>query len=203
MKESQPAPDSLNQRIAARVRSLRDARGDSLDQLAQRSGVSRSMISLIERGESSPTAAVLEKLATGLGVALASLFEAVGDDAAVQSPVSNAADQTLWQDPASGYVRRNVSPLSELGGTPSPLQIVEVRFPAKASVVYEGMVQVGSARAAVHQQIWLLEGRMDITLGDEQFSLKAGDCLAHRLDRPIAYHNPSRQTARYAVVITR
>jgi transcriptional regulator with XRE-family HTH domain len=203
MKEVKPAPDSLNHRIAARVRSLRDARGDSLDQLAQRSGVSRSMISLIERGESSPTAVVLEKLATGLGVALASLFEAVGDDAAVQSPVSHAADQTLWQDPASGYVRRNVSPQSELGGTPSPLQIVEVQFPAKASVVYEGVVQVGSVGAAVHQQIWLLEGRMDITLGQERFSLKAGDCLAHRLDRPIAYHNPSRQTARYAVVITR
>ena len=57
------------------------------------------MISLIERGESSPTAVVLEKLATGLGVPLASLFEAPG---AEPTPVSRLADQLLWRDPASG-----------------------------------------------------------------------------------------------------
>src|SRR5205807_7058073 len=61
----------LNQRIAARVRGLRAAQGLSLAALAGKSGVSRSMISLIERGESSPTAVVLEKLAAGLGVTLA------------------------------------------------------------------------------------------------------------------------------------
>src|SRR4029077_11853422 len=67
---------NLNQRIAERVRELRAAHGLSLDTLATRSGVSRSMISLIERGESSPTAVVLEKLAAALGVMLASLFDA-------------------------------------------------------------------------------------------------------------------------------
>ena len=61
----------LNQRIAERVRELRAAHGLSLDALASKSGVSRSMISLIERGESSPTEVVLEKLAGGLGVMLA------------------------------------------------------------------------------------------------------------------------------------
>ena len=65
MKES--APD-LNQRIAGRVRELRARQGLSLDALAGKSGVSRSMISLVERGESSPTAVVLDKLAAALGV---------------------------------------------------------------------------------------------------------------------------------------
>ena len=55
-------PSELNQRIADRVRELRAAQGLSLEALAAKSGVSRSMISLIERGESSPTAVVLEKL---------------------------------------------------------------------------------------------------------------------------------------------
>src|SRR5205809_1623829 len=105
----------LNQRIAERVRELRAAHGLSLDALAERSGVSRSMISLIERGESSPTAVVLEKLATGLGVPLASLFDA---PAATADPVSRRKDQVEWRDPASGYVRRNVSP----PGFPSPLR---------------------------------------------------------------------------------
>jgi transcriptional regulator with XRE-family HTH domain len=62
---------TLTDRIAARVASLRAARGYSLDDLASASGVSRSMISVIERGESSPTATVLEKLSVGLGVPLA------------------------------------------------------------------------------------------------------------------------------------
>ena len=54
-------PVDINARIAARVRALRAARGLSLEALAQACGVSRSMISLIERGESSPTAVLLEK----------------------------------------------------------------------------------------------------------------------------------------------
>src|SRR5438874_7435797 len=106
------APD-LNQRIAERVRELRAAQGLSLDALASKSGVSRSMISLIERGESSPTAVVLERLAAGLGVMLASLFDAPADAGQSPSgPVARREDQPQWQDPASGYVRRNVSPAS-------------------------------------------------------------------------------------------
>src|SRR5262245_21008912 len=66
----------VNQRIAERVRELRARHGFSLDALAVRSGVSRSMISLIERAESSPTAVVLDKLAAALGVTLPSLFDA-------------------------------------------------------------------------------------------------------------------------------
>jgi len=58
----------INTRIARRVRELRDARGLSLDALAERSKVGRSTISLIERAESSPTAVVLDKLAAALGV---------------------------------------------------------------------------------------------------------------------------------------
>src|SRR5712675_1385281 len=84
----------LNQRIAERVSELRSAQGLSLDALASKSGVSRSMISLIERGESSPTAVVLEKLAAGLGVMLASLFDTPA--AAPRGPVARREDQPQW-----------------------------------------------------------------------------------------------------------
>ena len=184
--------DDINERIARRVRDLRAAQGHSLDALAARCGVSRSMISLIERASASPTAVVLEKLATGLGVPLASLFDAPGD-AALPQPVVRRAEQPQWRDPASGYLRRNVSPPH----WPSPIQIVEVEFPAGARVAYE----TGARDATIHQQVWVLDGRIDITLGDEQHTLRAGDCLALRLDRPMVYANPSRQAARYAVVI--
>ncbi|MBP6768038.1 MAG: helix-turn-helix transcriptional regulator [Reyranella sp.] len=180
----------INERIAARVRDLRTGQGLSLEALAESSGVSRSMISLIERGESNPTAVLLEKLATGLGVSLATLFEM---PAAPRRPLSRRAEQVEWCDPQSGYIRRNVSP----GGFPSPIQIVEVVFPAGARVAYETAARPG----VTHQQVWVLEGRIEMTLGEEQFELCAGDCLAMVLDRPITYHNPSGNPARYCVVI--
>lgn len=198
MKDKIHSPSTLDDRIAQRVRSLRDMRSLSLDQLAQRSGVSRSMISLIERSQASPSAVVLEKIANGLGVALASLFEAEPASEAAKV-ISRAGEQGFWQDPASGYMRRNVSPPQELGGQSPPVQLVEVKFPPKTRVMYDGLVQ----GTVVHQQIWLIAGQMQITLGDDVHQLKAGDCLAHRLDRPITYHNPGTQTARYAVFITR
>src|SRR5213593_3508999 len=99
----------LNQRIAERVRELRAAHGLSLDALASKSGVSRSMISVIERGESSPTAVVLEKLAAGLGVMLPSVFDTPAAVAHTPAgPIARRADQPQWLDPASGYRRRNV-----------------------------------------------------------------------------------------------
>lgn len=181
---------SLTDRIALRVRDLRASRGLALEELAALCGVSRSMISLIERGESSPTAVVLERLAAGLGVPLASLFDPAD---ARPEPLSRLTDQVSWRDPESGYVRRNVSP----GGFASPIQIVEVSFPAGARVAYE----TGARTPRLHQQVWVFEGSIDVTLGDERHRLSVGDCLAMVLDRPIAYHNPTRKRARYAVVI--
>ncbi|GEP58148.1 helix-turn-helix domain-containing protein [Reyranella soli] len=180
----------INHRIAARVRQIRADQGLALDALAERSGVSRSMISLIERGESSPTAVVLEKLATGLGVPLASLFDA---PAAPADPVSRRKDQVEWRDPASGYVRRNVSP----PGFPSPMQVVEVVFPAGARVAYE----TGPRPGVQHQQIWVLQGTLEVTVDKTRHELDAGDCLAMVVDRQITFRNRTSKPARYAVII--
>jgi transcriptional regulator with XRE-family HTH domain len=181
--------DPVNQRIAARVRELRSERALSLETLAERSSVSRSMISLIERGETSPTAVVLEKLATALNVALANLFE----PPAAASPVARRAEQPTWRDPASGYLRRNVSP----GGQLTPIQIVEVEFPAGAHVAYES----GPRRPSTHQQIWVLDGAIEIIVGEAHYNLRDGDCVAFVLDQPTAFRNRTRKPARYAVVI--
>jgi transcriptional regulator with XRE-family HTH domain len=182
--------DDINTRIAARVRELRGERGVSLEALAEACGVSRSMISLIERGESSPTAVVLEKLATGLGVPLAALFDA---PAAPADPVSRRKDQAQWRDPASGYLRRNVSP----PGFASPLHLVEVLFPAGARVAYETAARPG----LTHQQIWVLQGALEVTLGRARHRLEMGDCLAMVLDQPISFRNRTGKPTRYAVVI--
>jgi transcriptional regulator with XRE-family HTH domain len=182
---------ALNEQIAARVRSLRAAQSLSLDELAAKSGVSRSMISLVERGETSPTAVVLDKLATGLGVVLHALFEASTPETP-KSPLARRDEQPMWQDPESGYQRRSVSPT----GRPQPMRLTEVLFPAGARVAFENG---GAVR--VHQQVWLLEGRMVVTAGGETHRLREGDCLAMDLDLPTMFHNPARKRARYAVIV--
>ena len=185
-----PSPEDINLRIARRVAALRAGSGLSLDALALRSGVSRSTISLIERGETSATAVVLEKLAAGLGVAMAALFEV---ERAAPGPLVRRAEQPQWRDPASGYLRRTVSPPDH----PSPLRIVEVEFPAGKRVVLEG----GTVANPIDQQVWVLEGAMTLTLGQVRHRLAAGDCLALHVDAPIEFHNPTRRAARYVVVI--
>ncbi|CAJ0814139.1 MULTISPECIES: helix-turn-helix domain-containing protein [Ralstonia] len=183
----------IHHRIAHRLRELRDAQGLSLDALAERSQVSRSAISLIERGQSSPTAAVLDRLSSALGVTLASLFEEGAAPAAEPSPVARAADQPEWTDPGSGYVRRNLSPAAR-----SPIQLVEVHFPPGQRVAYD----TGVRDTEVYQQVWIVEGTMEMTVGDAHWRLAAGDCLAMQLDRPIVFHNPTQRPARYLVALT-
>jgi transcriptional regulator with XRE-family HTH domain len=182
-------PD-INSRIAQRVRQLRAELGMTLDGLAARSDVSRSMLSLVERGESSPTAVVLEKIATGLGIALAGLFD---DTSAPASPLSRRGDRTTWRDPQSGYLRRNISPANYA----SPVQIVEVVLPAGARVAYES----GTRDVNLHQQLWIQQGRIEVTIGTVTYRLAKDDCLAMQLDEPITFRNRTRRAARYIVVL--
>ena len=140
-------------RIASRLKELRTRQELTLDELSRRSGVSRSMISLIERAESSPTASVLDKLSASLGVTLASLFapQERGDAA----PVARRKDQPEWRDPETGYVRRNLSP----PGFPSPIELVEVVLPSGTRVAYDS----GFREPHVDQQVFVLEGAIEVT----------------------------------------
>ena len=182
----------INAHIARRLRGLRTERGLTLEALAERTGVSRSMISLVERGESSPTAVVLDKLAAGLGVTLASLF--AEQECTGASPLSRRSEQRVWRDPDSGYMRRNLSP----PGFPSPIELVEVVMPAGARVAYD----TGRRSVGVSQQIWMVEGEIELGLGDETYRLLAGDCLCMDIEQPTIFRNLSGQPARYLVALT-
>jgi transcriptional regulator with XRE-family HTH domain len=190
-RPARPAfPQDINARIASRVRVLRADLGLTLDALAAKCDVSRSMISLVERGESSPTAVVLEKIASGLGVSLAGLFD---DSTAPANPVSRRDDHIPWRDPQSGYVRRNISPANFT----SPIQIVEVVLPARARVAYE----TGTRDVRIHQQIWVQEGAIEVRVGRVTYRLAEDDCLVMQLNEPTAFRNRTRKRARYIVVI--
>lgn len=184
--------EDINIRIAQQVREIRLARGYTLDILASRCQVSRSAISLIERGEASPTAVILEKLANGLGVPLTQLFDSPQNTQSPQ-PMVRRTQQAEWKDPETGYIRRQVSPPN----WKSPFQIVEIEFPALSRVTYETSMN----SKVVLQQIWVIEGQIDIQLGENFYALQEGDCLAMQLDQPIIYSNPSSKAARYILVV--
>jgi hypothetical protein len=101
-------------------------------------------------------------------------------------------DRIVWTDPASGYLRRNVSPPLD-----TPIQLVDVVFPARQRVAYD----TGPRPAETHQQVWMIDGEMDLRVGEVRWHLQRGDCLSMRLDRPIVYENPTDQPARYLVAL--
>jgi transcriptional regulator with XRE-family HTH domain len=174
--------------IGQRVAERRAALGFRLEEIASRTGVSRAMISRIERGEVHASAVVLDRLCAGLGISLSALF--VRDAA---SPLVRRADQPVWQDPLSGYVRREVAP----AGMGSPVRIVEVDFPAGAEVTFER-----SRHRIIEQHVWVLKGAIEIAFGSSVYSLAVGDCLHMRLTEGNSFRNVSGKPARYAVILT-
>lgn len=179
----------IDVRIGERIRALRAKRNLTLDGLAYRADVSRAMLSRIERGESSPTAQLLGKVCGGLGITLSVLFS---EPQAPISPLSRRQDQPTWRDPATRYLRRGVSP----AGTGSSVDIVEVEFPPGSSVAFDSLQLAGS-----DQHVWVLEGTLELGLGEKVFRLEAGDCLMMRFDRPVVFRNPTEHQTRYAVII--
>lgn len=183
--------DSVNLLLSERLKIERLAKGWSLAQLSEKSQVSRAMISRIERGEVSATASLLAKLADAYGLALADLFAPRGPRKLV-SPLRRRREQTVWQDPSSGYSRRAV-----VNSDPScPLNIVEIDFPAGATVLFDH-----SGDGGQKQNVWLLEGSLRMTIGKDIYDMCPGDCLTMALDRPLAFHNPGDKPARYAVIL--
>jgi len=179
----------LNLMIAARLKAARNARGMTLDQLAQSSGVSRAMISKIERAEASPTAALLARLCATLGQSL-SMFFAKADASA---PLTRRADQPVWRDPQTGYLRRAVSS----PGTSSRIDLVEVELPAGALVEFPTQ----PVQRDQWQYIWLFDGLIELTVGETVYRLAPGDCLYMTVGDVRAFRNPTDRPARYAVII--
>lgn len=182
--------EQFEKTVAVRLKTLRTGRGLTLDQLADQSGVSRAMISRVERGEASPTAALLARLCSALGVSLSVFFATAGKEA---SPLVRRADQPVWRDPESGYLRRVVSP----SGLGARVDVVEVEFPAGAEVRFPGQ----QASRSQSQHVWLFKGEMELTVGETVHRLSAGDCLFMNVGDVHGFRNPTDKPARYAVII--
>ncbi|WP_338074786.1 XRE family transcriptional regulator [Kineococcus vitellinus] len=181
----------LEVRLAQALRAARLARGFSTAALAQLSGVSRAMIVKVERGDSQPTAALLGRLCAALGLTLSELFGRVEQPLAHSLRLLRAQDQREWEDPATGYLRRVLSPAA--GG---PLQLTRIELPAGASVSYPA-----DAYAGIHQQVWVLSGDLEVHEGAEAHRLAAGDCLELGPPRECTFTNPGAAPVRYLVAV--
>jgi transcriptional regulator with XRE-family HTH domain len=186
--QTEIATDPLvERRIAHRLVALRAERGFSLDQLADRTGISRPTLSRIERGELSPTATMLGKLCAAYGWTLSRLIA----DAETKPPsLMRPAAQTEWVDPESRYRRRAISP-------PSPGlrgEMVEVRLPPGATVSFEDSPVPG-----LEHHLWMLEGSLHLTIEGHTFRLTRGDCLRYVLRGPSRFECKGKRAARYVV----
>jgi transcriptional regulator with XRE-family HTH domain len=172
---------ALEHGLAARLRAEREARDWSLSDLATRSGVSRAMISKVERAEASPTAALLGRLSGAFGLTVSALLARAEGDASGVGRIMRSGAQPIWRDPATGYLRRAVSPP---GAEP---ELVHVELPPKAHVAYP-------AAAYTHlrgQCVWVLGGELLFREGTIEHHLAAGDCLALGPPRDCDFRNPS------------
>jgi transcriptional regulator with XRE-family HTH domain len=183
-----PVCDDIDTLIATRLLTLRRGKGLSLAELAELSGVSKAMISKVERAQSSPTAALLGRLAAGLGVSLAQLLT---QDAAPAQRLRKHAAQAVWRDPEVGYLRRQVAERSMASG----VELVEVELPRSAQVSYPHW-----SAAPYRQCLWMLDGALRVDYGDERFELAPGDCLDFGVDRPLSFRALGRSGCRYLLV---
>ena len=179
--------DSINQRIGVRIRIERESRGWSLTELAEKAGVSRAMIHKIERGESSPTATLLGRLSGAFGISMSTL---IARAEMPEGKLLRAADQPVWRDPQSHYLRRHVSPRSDL-----PIDLVPIELPGGSDIPVPA-----SSYARARQLIWLQQGELVFVEGETRHEMKAGDCLELGPPNDCRFINETAQTCVYLVV---
>lgn len=182
--------NELNARLAARIRAERERRGWSLGDLGERAGVSKAMISKIERAETSPTAVLLGRLSGAFGLTLSSLLSGAEGEAPL---LTRRGDQEQWRDPATGFRRTAISPPGA-----GPLELVQGELPAGKAISYPA-----AAYRFIAQQIWVLEGELRFHEGELVHDLRAGDCLALRGAFDCTFENASAAPCRYLVAIAR
>jgi transcriptional regulator with XRE-family HTH domain len=187
--EEDLATDSIDRRIARRLKALRAERGWSLDRLAGESGVSRATLSRLENAEVSATAAVLGRLCAAFGITQSRLMLMVEDDSPA---VVRPADRPVFEDPTVGFHRQSVSPP---GGALAG-EVVACRLGPGARIDYDR-----PPRPGLEHHLLLEDGALTVTVGGLAHALSPGDCLRYRLDGPSRFETPAGSGARYLLFL--
>jgi transcriptional regulator with XRE-family HTH domain len=184
-----PPAEAIHQHLGSRVKHLRSDRGWSLEALANASGVSRSMLSQIERDQANPTLAVTLRIARAFGLSLGELLEMPG--AASSVTVIRADDHTYHYRSDKDCRIRTLSPLN--------LE-KDVEF-------YEILLQAGGAlRSAPHFEgtrefLTVQKGRIRVESAGDSEELNPGDSSSYRADVPHAIINSGKGAATVFLIV--
>jgi transcriptional regulator with XRE-family HTH domain len=174
-------------RVAANLHEQRRRRDMSLDQLAQRTGVSRAGLSQIETRKTNPSLGVLWKIASGLGIPFSEL---IGDSQHAVSVLLRSDAQVLRSTDRKFESR----PLMPSGGA-NQIEVYELRLAARSSHASE------AHGAGTRELVIVLSGQLRMKVGDHTEVLAAGDSMLFNANTPHVYENPSGSEARYHDVI--
>ena len=186
---SEAGSGEMLEALASELRHQRRRQNFSLEQLAALSGVSRSMISKIERGEAVPSTVVLSRLAEALDVTFAKLMLPAAERKILVIP---AAVQPILQDQASGFQRRCLSPVLPGRGIDWVLNTLP---PGGATGEFT------AHRRGVEEYIYVARGRLQARIGERVMTLSEGDSLFFEADLPHGFSNPDNAVCEYFLVI--
>jgi transcriptional regulator with XRE-family HTH domain len=190
------SPPEIDVMLAKRLRRERESRTWTLIDLAARSGVSRAMISKIERGEASPTAALLGRLSAAFELTLSQLFAPPDNQPTgrPESGITRVEEQPLWQDPETGFLRRSLSPPG-----PGLLELVWGELPPETEINYPA----ASLAFIADQQLVVIGGELSIVLGPTVHALGPGDCLRFGRAEAVTFRNSGVARCRYVIAVLR
>ncbi|EBA17141.1 DNA binding protein, putative [Roseobacter sp. SK209-2-6] len=180
--------DDILTLLPARLKEARRAQGLSLEAVANLSGVSRSMVSQIERGESSPTIATLWNLTRALQVDFAGLLEDGGMKDRIE--VLRAGDVPKIENMGQGCRIRILSPPEEAGGH----EVYDIRFDQGGALVSQP-----HTRGAM-EQLTVLEGDIEVSSGNAKDTLQAGDTARYAADVTHAITAPNGPARVFLIV---
>jgi transcriptional regulator with XRE-family HTH domain len=170
-------PEPLGRQLGERILALRDERGWSLEVLAEASGVSRSMLSEIERSKANPTLVVTYRIAKAFGLGISELIEPTGGTPTIQVVRANDPAQVFRAD--KRHQVRTLSPLSN----EKDVEFYEIRLPVKGELRSQGHI------AGTRELLVVAAGEIRLESGSDVQMLTAGDSAIYRADLPHALVN--------------
>ena len=178
-------------RVGDALAALRETQGLSLDELSRRAGVSKSMLSQIERAQANPTVAVVWRLANALGVPLADLLQAAPATAppAITTVARHATPTLRGAD--AGCELRILGPI-ELAG-----QFEWYELTLQPGAVLDSMAHEPGAR----EHLSVLTGKLTLQAGDDSATLQAGETARYAADQAHAIRNRGSGTASALLVV--
>ena len=180
----------ITARLAARLKEERKSKGLSLDALANLSGVSRSMLSQIERGESSPTVASLWNLTRALNVDFSALLDEEAQPLPNIREIVTADTIPQIQNRAAGCTIRILSPSGDVGGT----EVYDIQFQPGAAL------ESTPHESGCIAHLTVLQGQLSITSGGESATVRQGATIRYVAD---VAHSISADSAARALLIVR